>query len=567
MRTFGNVVYDQKHAGWTIKCEPQVSMRLKRVFGSVGNYARSEFHLSNTIEIARDLLWFLNRYPMIISPEDLSLLQSKHDEHLRLVEDIGSILSPRYKPSKTRKLAIPLRKYQNVAVDLVKKVYGTILGDDVGLGKTAEAIGVIADPKTRPVLVVTLTHLPKQWREEINRFLPGLRIHILKKGRPYQMQKDGNLPDIIISNYHKLNGWAEELSGKVKTVVFDECQELRRCQSNKYRAAQMISVPATYKFGLSATPIYNYGGEIYNVLDILRPDALGTWTEFSTEWCSEYTVRDFKPEVKDARALGSYLREAGLMLRRTRAEVKRELPALTVVPHTIDSDIRELDKIKGTAAALAKIILEQGGKGLEKMQAAEEFSWKLRQATGIAKAPFVADFVRMLIENGESVLLYGYHHEVYSLWFERLKDLDPAFFTGKESVPQKEASKQAFLKGKTKLLIMSLRAGQGVDGLQNVCRTVVHGELDWSPAIHIQATGRIYRDGQPDPVVSYFLVSDDGSDPFISDILDLKRKQIDGVINPVAELLSRSQTDPDRIRSLARDYLDRQGTKKAEAHE
>jgi hypothetical protein len=47
----------------------------------------------------------------------------------------------------------------------------------------------------------------------------------------------------------------------------------------------------------------------------------------------------------------------------------------------------------------------------------------LRQATGIAKAPFVADFVRLLVESGEKVLLYGWHREVYSIWRDKLKDL------------------------------------------------------------------------------------------------------------------------------------------------
>lgn len=71
-------------------------------------------------------------------------------------------------------------------------------------------------------------------------------------------------------------------------------------------------------------------------------------------------------------------------------------------------------------------------------------------------------------------------------------------------------------------MIMSLRAGQGIDGLQKVCRTVVLGELDLSPAVHTQFCGRIFRDGQLDPVMAYFLLADYGADPVIADVLGIK---------------------------------------------
>jgi hypothetical protein len=125
---------------------------------------------------------------------------------------------------------------------------------------------------------------------------------------------EGGRPDVLVSNYHKLPGWAEELAGKVEAIVFDECQELRHTDSMKYQAAERIAAGAKVRMGLSATPVFNMGGEVFNILRILRPGALGSKTEFSIEWLDTYGSR-----VKDPRALGSYLREAGLMLRRTRA--------------------------------------------------------------------------------------------------------------------------------------------------------------------------------------------------------------------------------------------------------
>ncbi len=192
------------------------------------------------------------------------------------------------------------------------------------------------------------------------------------------------------------------------------------------------------------------------------------------------------------------------------------------------------------------------------MRSSEELDWKLRQATGVAKAGFVADFVKLLVESGEKVVLYGWHLDVYAIWKERLADLKPAFYTGSESTPQKEESRRRFIAGETQVLIMSLRAGAGLDGLQGVCRNVVFGELDWSPMVHEQAIGRVHRDGQAEQVMAYFLVAEAGSDPIVADVLGLKKSQIRGILDLEAQL-EHVDTAGDRMKKLARALLLRLG--------
>lgn len=58
----------------------------------------------------------------------------------------------------------------------------------------------------------------------------------------------------------------------------------------------------------------------------------------------------------------------------------------------------------------------------------------MRQATGIAKAPYVLEFVRMLVESGESVMLYGWHRDVYNIWLERLAEFNPVMYTGRKDL-------------------------------------------------------------------------------------------------------------------------------------
>jgi len=404
-------------------------------------------------------------------------------------------------------------------------------------------------------VVVTLAHLPRQWEKEIHRFMPSLTTHVVKKGTPYPLPEiNGRGPDVVITNYHKIAGWSEVFAQYVKSVVYDEVQDLRRDESNKYAGAMEISGACNYRLGLTATPVYNYGGEYFNVNEAISPGVLGTRQEFYRSWCRGHYN---KIAIRDPKAFGSYLRENHIMLRRTRGEVGREMPAVSKVIHTVDSDSRELHKIKDSATELAQIILDRAeSSSQERYVAAGQFDMLMRQMTGLSKAPYVADFVKILLEAGEKIVLYGWHREVYSIWASRLKDYDPIWYTGSESAVKKDAGVQSFITGEAQLLMISLRAGAGLDGLQySGCRTIVFGELDWSPGVHEQNIGRVHRDGQPDPVVAYYLVADDGADPIMVETLGLKQDQVDGIRNPDDIFPERKGGPTKNITALAEAYL------------
>lgn len=439
---------------------------------------------------------------------------------------------------------------------------------------TCSAICMISDPRARPALVVTMTHLTTQWQSEFKKFAPGLRTRVLEGTKPYDLtvlpptrqrrwEMKVSFPDVIITSYSKLSGWADFLAPLVKSVTYDEVQELRQGdKTNKGMGAYTVSEATDYRLGLSATPIYNLGGEIYAVMQAIAPGMLGSKEEFNTEHCHEADSRG-RRALKDPKAFGSYLRSSGLMLRRTRQEVKIETPKMTRIVHDVDMDDRVFKNIKNRAQKLASIIVEKHGvKGWDMMQASKELSHLMRHATGVGKAPYVAEFVRLLVENDQKVVLFGWHLDVYEIWKIALKDYNPAMYTGEQSPEQKQKEAKRFIEEDTKILIMSLRAGAGLDGLQGVCSTLVFGELDWSPAVHQQNEGRLDRPGQDDPVVAYYLVSDEGSDPTVMDTLGVKRAQGEGFRNPDQDIIEDLEVDGDRIKMLAQNYLDRLSSKK-----
>lgn len=78
--------------------------------------------------------------------------------------------------------------------------------------------------------------------------------------------------------------------------------------TEKGRAARSLVDQVENRIGLSATPIYNYGGEMFNVVNYIRPGILGTWSEFTVNWCSSMGNHWI---VKDPSALGAYLQDEG----------------------------------------------------------------------------------------------------------------------------------------------------------------------------------------------------------------------------------------------------------------
>ena len=240
------------------------------------------------------------------------------------------------------------------------------------------------------------------------------------------------------------------------------------------------------------------------------------------------------------------------MLRRTKQEVLKELPPKRRLVMEIDSDdsvykklmqpvwetlhqLKHNPEATGSQRALWQMTIETGE----------------RQATGIAKAPYAAQFVRALLEAGEKVLLFAHHHEVMDIYRRELKAFSPAFITGKETPAMKERSVERFMTGKTDLCCISLRAAAGLNLQRASC--VVFGELDWSPAVHSQAEDRAHRMGQTDSILCYYLVSRGGSDQDMQDALGLKVSQFVALMGDTPQSQSEALTGAQE----ARQYVER----------
>ncbi|KJR10261.1 DEAD/DEAH box helicase [Gordonia sihwensis] len=576
MRTYGTLTWTpdgDSVAGrptWVLDVHPHVAIKVKRLFPRIQEYRTNEILIADTPELAAELEWFTIRYPLEMTDRTRTRLSAQARDHEDYITAIDNVLAGQHQFDEFPPPARAPRPYQQTAADLAYLTGGLLLGDEVGLGKTQSALMMLRDPSTLPALIVVPTHLPKQWLRELNAVLPHLKGHIVTKGSPLvrrqrrgqtvEVPYDTQGADVLIMSYSKLAGWRHSLAGQIKTVIFDEVQELRRAGSEKYSAAAAIADGGDRRMGLSATPVYNYGGEVFNIYEILKPGVLGTREEFFCEWGSfQRTTGDIV--VSDPAALGEFLRDQGLLLRRTRAEVGRELLDPAEVVMDIDSATDATDAAMADVVQMAHLVLS--GTRQERFTAAGQIDMKLRQATGIDKAPYVAAFARLLLESETKIVIFGWHRAVYDIWLRELSEFQPVMFTGTETAAQKQASVDRFTTDPNcRIFLCSLRSGAGLDGLQGVASVCIFGELDWSPAMHHQAIGRLARDGQEGEVVAYYPVSNIGSDPIISGVLEDKRQQAEPFMAGDEGALFTAQTDDTgRIKRLAQAVLDKSYTK------
>lgn len=530
---------------WEIEADPQVIVLAKRLFpGAEGRGAGKAKFPANKRSFA-DLVWFLQRYPLVIeNPEEFRL---DYEETCAYVLKRQDILRNPVNRLPDALFKGELRPYQQEGLDWKLTNRRTLNADGMGLGKTIQGLAFLSTDQTWPALIVPPPHLVKHWEQFIYRFLdvaPSSEGTLLSQGKPLvhvirgTKSKERELPDahIYIIHYLLLRSWRAVLRDMgIRRIVFDEIQELRHSGTEKYSAASDLASLADDVIGLSGTPIYNRGGEIWNVMNIIEYHCLGDWDSFTREWCHGYG----SDVVKDPERLGAFLRREGLMLRRRKEDVQQDLPSKERIVESIDSDKGLFAHFIGEAVKLAKDaegVKDQLARGRMEREAVNQ----TRIATGVAKAPAVAMFVKSMLEADEPTLIFAHHHAVVDILMEELKEHSPVAITGRQSDTQKWEAKEAFRNGQSNVCIISLRSATGIDGLQDRARVVVFAELDWSPAIHAQAEDRAHRDGQKFPVLCYYLVSEAGTDPEVMEALGFKISQFVGIMG------DKTETEEDR---------------------
>jgi hypothetical protein len=125
-------------------------------------------------------------------------------------------------------------------------VKSALVLDEIGLGKTLEALGLATIPDALPLVIVVQTHLHQQWFEKAQEFMKAT-VHKVEGNKPYSLPT----ADIYIMKYNQLQYWIDVLvTGWVKAVAFDEIQEIRRgTEAAKGLSANKLCSVVKYRAG------------------------------------------------------------------------------------------------------------------------------------------------------------------------------------------------------------------------------------------------------------------------------------------------------------------------------
>lgn len=542
-----------------IDARPYVMSKI-RPFFKTSSSDQKGFFTHEVIEIGlskgqcRDLEMFLTRYDFCIDEKLLDEILRKAREFDEVSEKVrASNQNTLYvAPADGRTIAVDLLDDQKTFFNLASYLKRTLLADPVGKGKTFSGLSMLSLPDSLRCLIVCPNNITTQWEDNIKIAFPDLRTHLIKGYKNYQIPLEET--DVVIVSFNCLPYWKDALVNIVdplfRYLLIDEVHELRNSGSSKSVACKAISETCEYCVGMSGTPIMNYGGEIFDVIDAIYPTALGTRSNFINEWCTGGNV------IKNPEALHQFLISSGLMIRREgKSSDKISTQVVTVPP-----DLGKVDDEKAVAVKLALSLLT--GSVSHEGETAMSFDLTMRKLTGIAKARSAIEFVKTLVDQGEKVVLVGWHRDVYDIWskFMTQNGIKFVMSTGSESKGQKELSKKEFIEADADVFVLSLRGGAGIDGLQKVCNTMVIAELDWSPNMMEQIVGRLDRIGQNKFGNAYILITNYGLDPMMMGVLGIKKSQHLGIVegnSTKAKVFiggSESKTT-DRMKEAARAFL------------
>lgn len=548
---------------------PSVMSRIRQMFKNIswshqrGNYTKNIVKIPMTNLNAKDIVWVCMRYNFETEPCQKKQLEDMTVEYDQLAEKIQNIYNETnsaYEPKESLSLVdkVP-REYQVQFFNIFNSVNRVLNTDEMGMGKTLQALMVLAQAKCRPALLVVPTHLIIQWKRVIESVLPDAKIQEIKTGNPDFKLKDKI--DFYITTYDKMKrmpaSYIDPNLG-LKTIVGDEIHHIRNMTTERRKAFKMVSKALPYALGLTGSPVFNTGNDLFSIIDALNPDVLGNSKDFISEWC-EYSFNTDKYEVKNPEILFRHLVDQGFMVRRTRKEYGHHFNKIQPTYIPLEASLDDLkdhnDALK--ALALGALSLDTAVSA----QSARDFDIKLRKATGIAKAKPVAELIKSLVEEKGKVIVSGWHRDFWEILNKELKQYNPVMVTGSESPNQKDKNIKDFCTGNSSVLFISHKSGEGIDGLQYYCSTIVHGELAWNLMTHEQLNLRIDREGQQEIVDIIYPYIQDGSDPLVLNIHNIKKAisyKLTGMESELEKGLDTEQSPiVDYIKNMAREYLEK----------
>jgi SWI/SNF-related matrix-associated actin-dependent regulator of chromatin subfamily A-like protein 1 len=485
----------------------------------------------------------------------------------------------------TGTLGVKLYGFQKEGVDYGLARKKVIIGDDMGTGKTIQALAIIDKADAYPALIITPASNKLQWAQvEIPKVLPGRRVCLAEK---YTGAIELQFADIIVTNYEQLttrrttsigvqstftdtskktvilSPMAEALQRlNLQAIVLDESHSIKSSKAARTRACMELRKNIPYRILLTGTPILNRPAELVQPLRFL--DTIekfgGSW-KFLQRYCG-LTRGRFGWEAKGC-VRG---KELNLMLknicyiRRTKSEVLAELPPKTRVSYLIEiTNRKEYNEAKSN---FLKWIKENAMKdpdfvktleGLSEMAQQEAIRiyvtdkmWKaqsamamvqlaaLRKLAAKGKIQAAIEWIKNFLETEQSLVVFAMHKHTIAALREAFPQ--SACIVSEQDAEERQKNVRAFQEGKYKLLIGAMGTSAqsspaGVGHTLTAATNVLFTELGWTPGHLDQCEDRCHRIGTKDNVTCHYLLGDKTIDVKLASLIEAKRKVVHQVLD------------------------------------
>ncbi len=449
----------------------------------------------------------------------------EHIERRLLDERLGALAreiraDPAGHPLRRSLLTTDLLPYQLDGVAFAAGAGRAVLADDMGLGKTIQGIGVAEllarEAGVRRVLVICPTTLKSQWRSEIHRFSERTCQLVVGSAasRAAQYASDAFF---TVCNYEQvLRDILAIEQVRWDLVILDEGQRIKNWEAKTSRVVKALR--SRFALVLSGTPLENRLDELYSVIEFIDDRRLGPAFRF----LNRHRTVDETGKVLGYKNLGE-LRErlAGVLLRRTRAEVLAELPPRTTEIVRIPPTEEQLELHAAHMRVVSQIVRKSYLTEMDLLRLRKSLLMCRLAANGTYLVDKQEPGHSSKLEELESLLdELGAEEDrkvvLFSEWTTMLGRIEPlldarglGYVRLDGSVLQKKRAElvRAFETDPACRFFLTTNAGSTGLNLQ-VADTVVNVDLPWNPAVLEQRIARAHRMGQTRPVQVFVLVTE-----------------------------------------------------------
>lgn len=465
----------------------------------------------------------------LIEDEDLSFVNgSKYISNV--IKKFDKVKSKNYEIPKD--LNATLRDYQVSGFEFFKTLsdyqFGGILADEMGLGKTIQTIAFLLSNKDKKSIVITPTALIYNWKNELEKFAPTLKVGLLHAAKSEREKILDNIDnyDVILTTYTTYKNDID----KYKNINFDYCiiDEAQNIKNPDAIITKAIkNVNAKVKFALTGTPIENNLMELWSIFDFIMPGYLYNKSKFKSIFVNnDKNIIELKNLIKP------------FILRRTKKEVITELPDKIEQKIIIDLEKEHKRAYKGYVNLITRKIKENNQDNITVFS----YLTKLRQLC-LSPELMVKNYqgknskLDVLINiindsSDEKILVFSQFTKVLEVIGKRLNEenISYSYLDGKTSAKDRVKLVEEFNTNNNKVFLISLKAG-GTGLNLTSANIVVHFDPWWNPAVEDQASDRAHRIGQKNVVNVIKLIAKGTAEERVINLQETKKELIEDVIN------------------------------------